>query len=152
MSYITNEQAAALATRYTLPQGLGKPHWPLIFNEVIRHYLDGAAKPVEVCWNLKYKDSTPTLNVGHSAFEDWFQQQPFATQVGVKQLCRDSYAAGMGDPLVTYAQPAKPVELSDDEITVIGNNYSDTDAAMTWDVWPVFARAILTAAAAKERT
>jgi hypothetical protein len=57
-----------------------------------------------------YKDSTPKLNVGWSAFEDWFQQQPFATQAGIKQLCRDSYAAGMGDPLVTYAQPAPKQE------------------------------------------
>jgi hypothetical protein len=55
-------------------------------------------------WNLKYEDSTPRLNVGNSAFEDWFQAQPFATQVGIKQMCRDSYAAGMGDPLVTYAE------------------------------------------------
>jgi len=59
----------------------------------------------EVSWNLRYADSTPKLNVGNSAFEDWFQQQPFATQIGVKQMCRDSYAAGMGDPLVTYAHP-----------------------------------------------
>jgi hypothetical protein len=55
-------------------------------------------------WNLKYEDSTPRLNVGNPAFEDWFQAQPFATQVGIKQMCRDSYAAGMGDPLVTYAE------------------------------------------------
>lgn len=66
-----------------------------------------------VSWNLRYADSTPKLNVGHSAFEDWFQQQPFATQIGVKQMCRDSYAAGMGDPLVTYAhpQPTAPVRF-----------------------------------------
>jgi len=48
-----------------------------------------------------YTDSTPRLNVCNSAFEHWFQAQPFATQTGVKQMCRDSYAAGMGDPLVT---------------------------------------------------
>lgn len=57
-----------------------------------------------------YKDSTPKLHVGSSSFEDWFQVQPFATQVGIKQMCRDSYAAGMGDPLVTYAAPSEPVE------------------------------------------
>jgi hypothetical protein len=51
-----------------------------------------------------YKDSTPLLSVGSSAFEDWFQQQPFATLSGIKQMCRDAYAAGMGDPLVTYAE------------------------------------------------
>lgn len=52
-----------------------------------------------------YKDSTPMLHVGDSAFEDWFQAQSFACQEGIKQMCRDSYAAGMGDPLVTYANP-----------------------------------------------
>ncbi len=57
-----------------------------------------------------YKDSTPKLHVGDSSFENWFQAQPFATQVGIKQMCRDSYAAGMGDPLVTYAAPSEPVE------------------------------------------
>jgi hypothetical protein len=66
-------------------------------------------KSKELCvvgWrDLKYEDSTPKLSVGNSAFEDWFQSQPFATQVGIKQMCRDSYAAGMGDPLVTYAAP-----------------------------------------------
>ena len=55
-------------------------------------------------WNLQYQDSTPKLNVMHSAFEHWFQAQPFATQSGIKQIARDSYAAGMGDPLVTYAE------------------------------------------------
>ena len=60
----------------------------------------------------KYADSTPHLNVGNSAFEHWFQAQQFATQTGIKQISRDSYAAGMGDPLVcakaeapTVAQP-----------------------------------------------
>lgn len=57
-----------------------------------------------------YKDSTPKLKVGDSAFEDWFQQQPFATQSGIKQPCRDAYAAGMGDPLVTYALPQVDLE------------------------------------------
>ena len=47
-----------------------------------------------------YVDSTPHLHIGDSAFEDWFQQQPFACQPGIKQIARDAYAAGMGDPLV----------------------------------------------------
>jgi hypothetical protein len=47
-----------------------------------------------------YVDSTPQLHVGSSSFESWFQAQPFATQSGIKQISRDSYAAGMGDPLV----------------------------------------------------
>ena len=63
---------------------------------------------------MTYKDSTPELNVGNSAFEDWFQQQPFALVAGIKQMCRDSYAAGMGDPLVTYAVPANLPEIQDD--------------------------------------
>jgi len=54
----------------------------------------------------KYVDSTPLLNVGNSAFEDWFQAHPKAC-TGDKQLARDAYAAGMGDPLVTYAAKEK---------------------------------------------
>ena len=62
------------------------------------------AKPV-------YKDSTLHLHVGDSSFESWFQAQPFATQAGIKQISRDSYAAGMGDPLVVAdsQQQAEPV-------------------------------------------
>ena len=67
-------------------------------------------------WNLEYKDSTPKLNVMHSAFEHWFQAQPFATQSGIKQMCRDSYAAGMGDPLVTYAEPEEIKGASGDTL------------------------------------
>lgn len=53
----------------------------------------------------EYKDSTPKLHVGNSSFEDWYQSHPKAC-TGNKQLARDAYAAGMGDPLVTYAQPS----------------------------------------------
>lgn len=67
------------------------------------------AEPIS--WNLAYKDSTPRLSVGNSAFENWFQAMPFATQTGIKQMCRDSYAAGMGDPLVTYATHPAPKAL-----------------------------------------
>ena len=63
-----------------------------------------------------YKDSTPKLNVGDSAFEDWFQAAPFACQVGIKQISRDSYAAGMGDPLVTYASPKAITQIIDDDV------------------------------------
>lgn len=65
-----------------------------------------AVSPAEKAAVLKaaelpsYRDSTPELHVGDSSFEGWFAQQPFATQSGVKQIARDSYAAGMGDPLV----------------------------------------------------
>lgn len=58
-----------------------------------------------------YEDSTPHLNVGNSAFESWFQAQPFATQSGVKQISRDSYAAGMGDPLVCAKVQAAPIDM-----------------------------------------
>lgn len=52
--------------------------------------------------DMTYADSTPLLHVGRSAFEDWYQQHPKA-RTGDKQLARDAYAAGMGDPRVTYA-------------------------------------------------
>lgn len=54
--------------------------------------------------DAKYVDSTPRLHIGSSSFEDWFQAHAKACN-GDKQLARDSYAAGMGDPLVTYAAP-----------------------------------------------
>jgi len=64
--------------------------------------------PVVGMRDRQYVDSTPKLHVGDSAFEDWFQRQPFATQPGIKQIARDAYAAGMGDSLVTYAKPPHP--------------------------------------------
>jgi hypothetical protein len=45
----------------------------------------------------KYVDCCPQLNVGGSAFEDWYQAHPKAC-TGDKQLARDAYVAGMGDP------------------------------------------------------
>lgn len=66
--------------------------------------LDGSAYMLDdYCAGMRqatYADSTPHLHIGDSAFEDWFQQQPFACQPGIKQIARDAYAAGMGDPLV----------------------------------------------------
>ena len=74
--------------------------------------------------DTKYKDSTPLLHVGNSAFEDWFQAQPFATQSGIKQISRDSYAAGMGDPCVTYtAQPEQALDKKADNARSLGLNY-----------------------------
>ena len=90
-----------------------------------------AQEPVaKVSWNLKYADSTPKLHVGNSAFEDWFQAQPFATQIGVKQMCRDSYAAGMGDPLVTYAthpapKQAEPIQPSSQKTLALAQEGMD---------------------------
>ena len=101
-----------------------------------------AQEPVtKVSWNLKYADSTPKLHVGNSAFEDWFQAQPFATQIGVKQMCRDSSAAGMGDPLVTYAthpapkqaEPAwQPIESAPNGTMVLFANMSPRIQASEW--------------------
>ena len=45
----------------------------------------------------QYVDQCPELSVGNSAFEDWFQAHPKACS-GDKQMARDAYAAGMGDP------------------------------------------------------
>jgi len=74
-----------------------------------------------------YADSTPHLHIGDSAFEDWFQQQPFACQPGIKQIARDAYAAGMGDPLVI----AKSTPLREGQVM---GAYMDFDrtADPTW--------------------
>jgi hypothetical protein len=55
-----------------------------------------------------YKDSTPHLHVGDSAFESWFSEYYITNDmIKPKQVARDAYAAGMGDPLVApAAQPA----------------------------------------------
>ena len=45
-----------------------------------------------------YKDSTPELHVGDSAFESWYSTYSPAHKAD-KQRARDAYAAGMGDPL-----------------------------------------------------
>ena len=50
-----------------------------------------------------YTDSTPELTVGESSFESWYAN--YERQGISKQVARDAYAAGMGDPLVTYAHP-----------------------------------------------
>ena len=54
-----------------------------------------------------YKDSTPQLNVGDSAFESWYATYNPAHKAD-KQRARDAYAAGMGDPLVIVAPTAQP--------------------------------------------
>jgi hypothetical protein len=58
-----------------------------------------------------YKDSTPHLHVGNSAFESWFSEYHITNDmIKPKQVARDAYAAGMGDPLVVpAAQPAVPL-------------------------------------------
>ncbi|AVQ84253.1 hypothetical protein [Variovorax sp. PMC12] len=59
--------------------------------------------------NRVYADSTSHLHVGDSSFEDWFQAHPKAC-TGDKQLARDAYAAGMGDPLVVARSVARSGE------------------------------------------
>lgn len=49
-----------------------------------------------------YKDSTPELHIGDSAFESWYSTYS-PVHKSDKQRARDAYAAGMGDPLVTAA-------------------------------------------------
>lgn len=63
---------------------------------------------------VPYVDSTPHLHVGDSSFEDWYQEHPKACG-GDKQLARDAYAAGMGDPLVAPVE-RQWVDLTDDEL------------------------------------
>lgn len=53
-----------------------------------------------------YKDSTPELHVGDSAFESWYSTYNPAHKSD-KQRARDAYAAGMGDPLVMAAPVAQ---------------------------------------------
>ena len=47
------------------------------------------------------------LSVGDSSFESWYASYVKEGTKGLKHHCRDAYAAGMGDPLVTYAQPVQ---------------------------------------------
>lgn len=63
-----------------------------------------------------YKDSTPELHIGDSAFESWYSTYSPAHKSD-KQRARDAYAAGMGDPLVTAA-PAAVAGPSDPSITL----------------------------------
>jgi len=55
-----------------------------------------------------YKDSTPELHIGDSAFESWYSSYSPAHKSD-KQRAGDAYAAGMGDPLVMAAPAAVAV-------------------------------------------
>ena len=78
----------------------------------------------------KYIDSTPRLSVGNSAFEDWFQAHEKAC-TGDKQLARDAYAAGMGDPLVTYAAPQPVVAPAQPKMVTPYNTQEHFDSAFS---------------------
>lgn len=105
----------------------------------------------------KYIDSTPQLHVGDSAFEDWFQAHPRACEGGgIKQMARDAYAAGMGDPMVLAraqlpaSAPAVSVdeELSDEDIQKIADQVVENDPQVGGFL-VAFARAIQRAEASK---
>lgn len=76
-------------------------------------YAAAKAEPVKQ-EPVPYVDSTPHLHVGDSSFENWYQEHPKACG-GDKQLARDAYAAGMGDPLVAPVE-RQWVDLTDDEL------------------------------------
>lgn len=61
---------------------------------------------------VAYKDSTPGLHVGDSSFESWYSGYKL-DPTSIKQIARDAYAAGMGDPLVTYAPTAQAAPAGD---------------------------------------
>lgn len=66
-----------------------------------------AALAVQSPAAMAYRDSTPGLHVGESAFESWYDQYLLTAPVhqSGKQRARDAYAAGMGDPLVAAQSP-----------------------------------------------
>jgi hypothetical protein len=98
---------------------------------------------------VAYSNSTPRLHIGDSAFEDWYQNY-LPNSVGHKQIARDAYAAGMGDPLVTAAPGAaiaarEQEAPSDDEqlvATLIHCSREVSPTAMTgYDLASVLSRA-----------
>jgi hypothetical protein len=84
MNYITTEQAAALATKYALPQGLGKPHWPVIFNEVIKHYLEAQpAKPTQL---TDEQDQALWEAYSNEAADQYFKARPQHDDIGNRSI------------------------------------------------------------------
>lgn len=75
------------------------------------HFLKARQAPEAPAAAQAYRDATPDLHVGDSAFESWFESYSPSGK-GDKQRARDAYAAGMGDPLLA-AQPA-PEDLRRD--------------------------------------
>lgn len=75
--------------------------------------------------------STPALHVGDSSFEGWYSTYTKDGWAGLKQVARDSYAAGMDDPLVSaaFAAPALPIDFKQAiraaEISHTGMTYGD---------------------------
>lgn len=66
-------------------------------------------------------DSTRNLHVGASSFQSWYADYAYKTPVGEpKQLARDAYAAGMGDPLV-----APKYEIKGDAAATLLREHND---------------------------
>ena len=72
-----------------------------------------------------YKDSTPELHIGDSAFESWYSTYSPAHKSD-KQRARDAYTAGMGDPLVVAA-PTPQSAAQDAELYQFIRNRSMED-------------------------
>ncbi len=93
--------------------GEGKCHHPIKTIEPVKQE------------SAHYVDSTPHLHVGDSSFEDWYQSHPKASG-GDKQLARDAYAAGMGDPLVAAVEPVKQEPVAWQEaVSNVANNLGE---------------------------
>lgn len=91
-------------------QGVLKPHGVGAHARVLMSA--AAARLAVVAPARQYADSTSELHVSDSSFEDWYQAHPKAYR-GDKQFARDSYAAGMGDPLVVNAATCIPITPSE---------------------------------------
>lgn len=87
---------------HNLSKWLNEEQTAPIDRQALARVLAMAVQPAPV--QPAYKDSTPHLSVGESSFESWFGGYVLNLQcVSSKQMARDAYAAGMGDPLVTAA-------------------------------------------------
>lgn len=80
-----------------------------------------------------YKDSTPELHIGDSAFESWYNSYS-PMHKSDKQRARDAYAAGMGDPLVTAARGKTIRLLTQEEMGSLGRRAEGMDGN-EWDQW-----------------
>ena len=79
-----------------------------------------------------YKDSTPELHIGDSAFESWYSTYSPAHKSD-KQRARDAYAAGMGDPMVTAAPAAVAGPSLYQVMAVAKAIHATTPDADDWD-------------------
>lgn len=79
----------------------------------------------------------PVLHVGNSSFESWFARRTTDWELGAaKQIARDSYAAGMGDPLV---MPRKIDRIAEMHGEVVDADFPGTptiaECIAQLDVW-----------------